>query len=225
MRVSSDSMDTEYGHPSVLRQHQLASGMGATARRGAFPLGTLVNHKMDALPDCAGDADKSQMYHYVECGLDDVYLLNGFKRFASPRGTSVAISDVEKLHRAIGVYLCRQRRKLRGREIRFLRQELLMTQAALAHLLEVTLQTIHRWEAEKSGMPKAAETIVRLIYSEQAGSGRGSIRKGMERLADLALANEPDPRSEIVFERMTDDRNAATSGQHSAMWQLAARDL
>ena len=161
-----------------------------------------------------------EKYHYLECGLDDVYLLNGFKRFSSPRGTSIAISDVDQLHDVIGTYLCRQRKDLSGSEIRFLRQEMLLSQAALAHLLGVTERTVHRWEAEKSGIPKAAEAILRLLYSEKGGSGRGSIRKRLERLADLE--DQLDYRSEIVFERMTDVRNTAASGQNSAQWQLTA---
>ena len=161
-----------------------------------------------------------ERYHYLESGLDDVYLVNGFKRFSSSRGTSIAISDVDQLHEVIGMYLCRQRKELRGSEIRFPRQEMLMSQSTLARLLEVTEQTIHRWEAEKSRMPRAAEAIVRLLYAEQTGNGRGSIRKRLKRLADFEV--ELDYRSEIVFECSTDEGNAAASRQQSARWKLAA---
>ena len=65
-------------------------------------------------------------YHYVECGLDDVYLENGFERIESARGTSIAIRDIDALHRVIGDHLCRRRKELSGKEIRFLRREMLM---------------------------------------------------------------------------------------------------
>ena len=161
-----------------------------------------------------------EKYHYLKCGLDDVYLLNGFKRLPSPLGTSIAISDVDQLHEAIGTSPCRRKWKLSGSEVWFLRQEMLMSQARSAHLLEATEQTIHRWQAEMSGIPRAAEAILRLLYAGQTGNGTGSTRKRQERSADFE--DELDHRSEIVFKRTTGDRNAAAPGQHSVQWQLAA---
>ena len=46
------------------------------------------------------------LYHYLECGLEHVYLVNGFDRIESKRGTSIAIHNVEGLHRVIGEQLC-----------------------------------------------------------------------------------------------------------------------
>ena len=89
-------------------------------------------------------------YHYVECGLNDVYLRNGFKRSRSPRGSSVSISNIDGLHRVIGEHLSRHKKELNGKELCFLRREMLLSQATLAHLLDVSEQTIHRWEADKT---------------------------------------------------------------------------
>ena len=162
-----------------------------------------------------------EKYRYLECGLDDVYLLNGFERFKSVRGgSSVAIRDVDMLHRAIGSFLCKKRKDLTGKEIRFLRREMLMSQATLAHLLEVTEQTVHRWEAEKSNMPKSAESIVRLLYREHLGGARGSIRKGLKRIADLE--DELDHRLELIFEALPDHDDEGSSRQQSSRWRLAA---
>ena len=91
-----------------------------------------------------------KLYHYIECGLDDVWLINGFEYHESPRGKTVSISNIESLHEAVGVHICRNRRDLSGAEIRFLRREMLMSQSTLARLLDVTELTINRWETEKS---------------------------------------------------------------------------
>ena len=123
-----------------------------------------------------------EKYHYLECGLDDVYLLNGFKRHESARGPSVAIRDVDRLHRAIGEYLCLKKKELNGKEIRFLRRELLMSQSTLARLLDVGEQTVHRWETGKTTMPRAADVLLRLMYGKDTARG---VRNHLNRIADL----------------------------------------
>ncbi len=41
-------------------------------------------------------------YHYVESGLDNVHLENGFHVLETIHGTAVSIEDVHGLHAAIG---------------------------------------------------------------------------------------------------------------------------
>jgi putative transcriptional regulator len=52
-------------------------------------------------------AQSDRRYHYRECGLDNIYLLNGFDPVETPRGVSVQIRDREGLHLAIGRCLVR----------------------------------------------------------------------------------------------------------------------
>src|SRR5216683_6433207 len=105
-------------------------------------------------------------YHYKECGLDNIYLANGFAFVERPSGREVRIKDIEGLHEAIGKTLINEKRDLSGKEIKFLRQEMLMSQALLAKLLDVAEQTVHRWEANKTDIPRAAETLIRVLYRE-----------------------------------------------------------
>ena len=148
-----------------------------------------------------------EKYHYRECGLDDVYLLNGFERTKSARGTTIAIGDVDKLHRAIGEHLCLKKKELNGKEIRFLRRELLMSQSLLAHLLNVGEQTVHRWETGKTPMPRAAEALLRFMFRKDPTS---DVRGQLNRIADLE--DEIDHKQQMIFELMN------KKGQ----WQLAA---
>ena len=138
-----------------------------------------------------------ERYHYVECGLDDVYLRNGFERSRSARGRSVAINDIDGLHRAIGEHLSRHRKELNGKEMCFLRREMLLSQATLARLLDVGEQTIHRWEADKTSCPKAAEVLIRRLYLEQGDAARESLRDALSRIADLE--DELDRDQEMIF--------------------------
>ncbi len=70
---------------------------------------------------------ENELFHHVECGLDDVWLMNGFERHDSPCGQSTSIKDIDALHQAIGEHFGRNKRDLTGAEIRFLRQEMLMS--------------------------------------------------------------------------------------------------
>ena len=128
-------------------------------------------------------------YHYTECGLNNIYLLNGFKFIQTPRGKAVSINDIDGLHKAIGLFLITSKKDLSGDEIRFLRHELLMSQNTLAKLLGVSEQAIHRWEKGKINMPKPSESLLRLLYREhvhQIGHNKdGKISTLLKEMADL----------------------------------------
>ena len=161
-----------------------------------------------------------EKYHYRECGLDDVYLVNGFTRFKSARGTSVAIKNIDMLHQAIGTHLCNQARELSGKEIKFLRRELMLSQAALAHLVGVKEQTVHRWEADKNSMPRATEALLRRLYMEQVENDDDSLRDLLKRIADLE--DQIHHRHELIFKLKATRRRKSSVGQQSAQWALAA---
>lgn len=163
-----------------------------------------------------------EKYHYVECGLDYVYLANGFKRFEAPRGPNVAIRDVDVLHRAIGRHICDRKKDLSGKEIRFLRREMLMSQASLAHMLGVKEQTVHRWEAGKTAMPKAAEVILRFLYMEQVEASSDGLRSTLKRIADLEDEIHRQERMTFKLKRVKPAGPSARRQPASTQWALAA---
>ena len=161
-----------------------------------------------------------EKYHYRECGLEDVYLVNGFTRFKSARGTSIAIENIDMLHKAIGTYLCDRARELSGKEIKFLRRELMLSQERLAHLVGVKEQTVHRWEADKNRMPRSAEALLRRLYLEQVESDNDSLRDLLKRIADLE--DEIHHRREMIFKLKAARRRKSSVGEQPAQWALAA---
>ncbi len=110
-------------------------------------------------------------YHYTECGLDNVDLANGFTRHDTPYGPGIAIDDVDGLHRAIARRLAHARRPLAGKEVRFLRKELDLSQEGLAALLGCTGQTVARWEKDETTIPGPADRLLRLLYLEREDAG------------------------------------------------------
>ena len=125
-------------------------------------------------------------YHYTECGLDNIYLVNGFEYVKTPHGRSLNIQDIEGLHRAIGMMLVREKKNLDGSEFRFLRHELNMTQRVLAEVLNVDVQRVARWEKEKNKgtIDGPALGLLRVLY-EEAVKGNPRILEPLKRLAEL----------------------------------------
>jgi DNA-binding transcriptional regulator YiaG len=127
----------------------------------------------------------SHPYHYTECGLDYVYLACGFEIRKTTFGDQLTIVNQKGLHRAIGKFLVTRKKELTGKEIRFLRHEMDMSQPTLARLLGVTEQTIHNWEIGKTTqVPEPPARMIRMIYSDAIGE-KSNIRKTLRRIADL----------------------------------------
>lgn len=111
-----------------------------------------------------GGTQERQPYRYTMCGLDDIYLMSGYERTTTEYGEGVVIQDMDGLHRAIGEYLTRCKKTLSGKEVRFLRHEMDLTQAHLGDLLRVSDQTVARWEKGEVSIPGPEELLLRALY-------------------------------------------------------------
>lgn len=133
----------------------------------------------------------ARRYRYTACGLDNVYLLNGYRTQPSPYGKTVAIGKLDELHMAIGSILIRERKTLNGNEVRFLRHELKLSQNRLAALLGVDEQTVARWEKRQAGVSGPADKMIRLLYAE-AADGKTEIARTLGQLAELDEGRDRD---------------------------------
>lgn len=105
------------------------------------------------------------MYHYIECGLENVWLINGYTvREIDGYGQVVSFDDLCGLHKTIGISLTKKN-YLSGDEFRFLRKECELSQAKLAHSLGVQEQTVSLWE-RGTGIPKYAIKAIKGLYLE-----------------------------------------------------------
>ena len=105
-------------------------------------------------------------YNYTECGLDNV-LVHGVAFLKDDAGEeAVCIPNVNGLHRAIAYGIVTRRSAMTGRELRFLRTEMGMTQAELAELIHREPLAISRWERGEVPIDTNAETLIRLHAAE-----------------------------------------------------------
>jgi DNA-binding transcriptional regulator YiaG len=105
------------------------------------------------------------MYHYVESGLPNVWLSNGFVVKVTAYGESVAITDVKGLHDVIGKAIAVKPSVLTGAEFRFLRKELGLSQESLAEIVGLTSQAVAIWE-KTDKIPMVNDRYLRGLYLE-----------------------------------------------------------
>lgn len=104
------------------------------------------------------------MYHYIECGLPYIWLTDGYALEDTSYGEALSVADVDSLHRTIAHWLVENVPGLCGREVKFLRLEMGLTQGAIAERLGVTEQTISLWERQPDKcIPAAADRLLRLL--------------------------------------------------------------
>lgn len=140
-------------------------------------------------------------YHYTDSGLDYIYLANGYAVYDTPYGEGVSIQDTDKLNKEIARWLVRMPTPLEGAELRFLRLEMELTQKDLAAIMGEQEQTVRRWEkARTRELSGSADRVLRALTNEYI-DGDGSIRRMVDRLAEL---DQVEPRDCVSFEE-TDD--------------------
>lgn len=108
-------------------------------------------------------------YHYTACGLDNVWLLNGFTREETPYGETVAVEDADGLFQALAYTLATEKHALGPKELRFLRKLMNLSQLNVAHLLGCSDQTVARWEKGQTAVDPSAERLIRLVVLNWLG--------------------------------------------------------
>jgi DNA-binding transcriptional regulator YiaG len=135
------------------------------------------------------------MHHYTLCGLDNVWLANGYEWVETNYGRALRVHKVEELHRAIGRALIAQPR-LSGREFRWVRVALDLSQAALGDMFGVTDQAVAKWEKGR-GAPKLADRALRALYREHL-DGNANLTKIFARAQDRAEAKAARDAAKVV---------------------------
>ncbi|VXC64123.1 helix-turn-helix domain-containing protein [Sphingomonas sp. AX6] len=112
---------------------------------------------------CSRGKEQTKRPHlYEDCGLDNIWLVDGFTIVHRNGEDLIEPEDVEGLHKAIARHIVCHRKGLMGREVRFIRRALDMTQGELAHRLGTGVQTVARWEKDKVNIPGPEDRLLRI---------------------------------------------------------------
>ena len=128
---------------------------------------------------------ESSEYHYVECGLPNVWLRNGFENKQTPYGQGVSIVDIERLHRCIARTLCDKPVQLTGREFRFMRRELDFSQKIIGEIFGRSDRSIRDLE-HKGAVKEPYNGFIRHLYLKSIDP-KSSYIELFKRLRDLDI--------------------------------------
>lgn len=151
-------------------------------------------------------------YHYTECGLANIYLVNGFEiTKTSDDDEELFIHDIHGLHKAISETLIFKKGLLEGNEIRFIRGMLDLSQNKLAALIGCRYQQILLWEKNKNKLSKSADRLLKVyLYTYlHKEVDNGEVFELINEIADLDAA-ESEQLDKIEFKE----------GKNS--WQMVA---
>lgn len=121
-----------------------------------------------------------KQFHYTACGLDNVWLENGYDVKQTKHGEAIAINDVDGLHRLIALQLVDKPGRLTGKEFRFLRVQLGLSQEAMGQLLDFTENAVSLWE-RKNTVPVACDKWLR-VYVLVKYAGKTKLSDAIERI-------------------------------------------
>lgn len=150
--------------------------------------GDLTGVKRASVRRCPGKADRP-MLHFPECGLDNVYLANGWRWHDTPIGRFLQIKDDRNLIAALASHIIDQPHQPSGQELRYLRIYLNLHSVELGQLLGLRERQVERWERQTSKIKPAVFRLLSLLVRERIG---GTVK--VEACLREAAANANKPR-------------------------------
>ncbi|MGE0154459.1 MAG: hypothetical protein AB7R90_17720 [Reyranellaceae bacterium] len=131
-----------------------------------------------------------KLLHFPECGLDNVYLANGWRSHDTPIGRLLQIKDDHNLIATLARHIVEQPYQPSGRELRYLRIYLNLSTVKLGELFGLNDLQVVRWEKEICKIKPATFRLLSLLVRERIGQPI-NIEAGLR----TAAANDKRPRS------------------------------
>lgn len=135
------------------------------------------------------------MFRYIDCGLSNIWLMNGYQHKNTGNKKNTEINDVAGLHRLIAHSIITRRSPLISSEMRFLRHEINLSRQSLAMKLGVEVAFITHWECSDRRLPRVADVNMRILYATTRLTGSDT-SLSIHLLADLDYHPSPEP---LVF--------------------------
>ncbi|MDR3527406.1 MAG: hypothetical protein P4L57_08995 [Rhizomicrobium sp.] len=106
-------------------------------------------------------------FRYTASGLDNIVLIGLEECIDDDGDRCVTIPHITELHRVIAHSILTRESGISGKELRFLRTEMGLTQAELAKIVKREALAIGRWERGEFELDSNAEALIRLVASER----------------------------------------------------------
>jgi putative transcriptional regulator len=141
--------------------------------------------------------ESKEIYHYMESGLDNVYL-EDICVFRCKCGEFLpSISGIIDLHTIIGQMIVKKPTALNGKEIIFLRKNIGLNARTFAEYVGIDKSTFSRWENNQQKLAKPNDRFIRLIYAHVKGLSHNDIDHLLKVAVKGSNKNESDERINI----------------------------
>ncbi len=110
-------------------------------------------------------ATREKPYHFVDCGLPNIYLV-GVRQFRCECGKElVEIPAIKQLMSLIARHVVLKNEALTGDEVRFLRKQLGQKAADFAAKVKLQPETLSRMETGKQAIGERTDNYIRIYYA------------------------------------------------------------
>ncbi len=141
------------------------------------------------------------LFHYTQCGLDNVWLVNGHHVEETEYGEAFSIDRADELHRTIAARIVADPRPMRGQEARFLRTMLDLSPERMGALLGVDRATVIRWEKQgHKALSTMQDIAVRSTWAAHCGRDGEALTHVVIRELQRADDKRGDRDFQAVFE-------------------------
>jgi transcriptional regulator with XRE-family HTH domain len=134
-------------------------------------------------------------YRYTECGLDNVAIEGINVLVDDGDAKSITIPNINGLHRCIAHGIVSKKSGITGKELRYLRTEMGMTQAELAKVVHREPLTISRWERGEDVIDSNAQVLIRVCATENLHLPK---RATVQEMSGWAI--EPAPTAPLIID-------------------------
>jgi len=113
------------------------------------------------------------MISYPHFALTNLYLANGYREVETPYGPAREYTREAELEQCVRCVLLRKPERLRGWDLRFLRNGLSLSQTEFGQMVDRDAQTVARWEKSTDPVPKFVDQIIRTRFAAEFEPGMG----------------------------------------------------
>jgi len=129
------------------------------------------------------------MIRYPHFALENLYLVNGYRRFAQGDDLELEFVAEEQLEESLRILVLHKPGRLTGHELRYLRRGLELTQTEFGQMVDRDAQTVARWEKSSDFVPQSVDVMIRMRFSARFQPG-ATIDEILSQI-DGALTNRP----------------------------------
>ena len=163
---------------------------------------------MDQCNECKARSVKRETvpeYRYDRMSIPVVLYNSVIREVCESCGEeAIEIPSMKGLIAAVAVSRVMRDQKLKGRELKFLRSALDKTSSEIAAMIDVTVETVSRWENDRAPIPPSSEKLIRYFVGSLLEDEAPAVFFDQRKVAEMKIrAIVPEEMPPMGFERVS----------------------